>query len=55
MKDKICSALKFLIRFFHLVLITLTGKAGSEKKKCRCVSENKESAESYEKTESEIE
>ena len=50
MKDKICSILRFLIRFFRLVLISLGGKKRLEGKKKDCAkaqseSENGEKAE----------
>ena len=44
MKDKICSLLRFLIRFFRLMLATLGGKKhfGKAPKKCSCVKETEE-------------
>ena len=50
MKDKICSILRFLIRFFRLTLVTLGGKKhfGKGPKNCSCVKETEEDTEDKE-------
>jgi len=36
MKDKLCSVLRFLIRFFKLVLLSMCGKKHTSEKTCNC-------------------
>ena len=44
MKDKICSVLRFLIRFFRLALLVISGKklSGGKRKDCSCKEQTKE-------------
>ena len=51
MKDKICSILRFLIRFFRLVLISLGGKKRLEGKKKDCACKDQSESETGEKAE----